>query len=368
MASTSRRTSAPLIEVLLKEPYRFDFFQAVRILERAGSEAAETTPCRQVVGLDHPPRNEVVRFHALPSHTFPPSDISSLTQGKPNAESEATPPHMVVAFMGMTGPNGALPHHYTQLVIDRVRRKDNALREYLDVFDHRLIALFYRAWRKYRFFVGFERSHSEAEAADDDLFTHCLYCLVGMGTGGLRSRQEILDETHLYYAGHFAHFPRSASALEAILQDYFQLPVTLQQFFGQWMYLSEDDQSRLSSGFTFEHFNNQLGENVVIGERVWGVENNFRVRLGPLGYASFRRFSPLGDQLVPLCQLIRAYAGCEFDFDIQPVLRAEEVPETQLAGDGRAPSCLGWNTWLHSGSYPRDADDAVFTCEGWPSR
>ena len=104
----------------------------------------------------------------------------------------------------------------------------------------------------------------------------------------------------------------------------------------------------------------------MVGDRVWSVENKFRVRLGPLDYERFCRFTHMGEYLLPLCQLVRSYVGPEFDSDVQPVLRAEEAPECRLGGDILDGSRLGWNTWLRSKPLPKDADEAVFVNEGHP--
>ncbi len=99
----------------------------------------------------------------------------------------------------------------------------------------------------------------------------------------------------------------------------------------------------------------------MIGARVWNVTSKFRIRLGPLSYAQFRRFIPSGDALEPVSQLVRQYVGGEFDFDVQPVLRGEEVPWCRLGGNPADAARLGWNTWVRSGPFDRDVDDAVFS-------
>jgi type VI secretion system protein ImpH len=227
-----------------------------------------------------------------------------------------------------------------------------------------MISLFYRAWEKYRFAVGYERSVAE-EPRREDLFTHCLYCLVGLGTARLRGRMEFDDEAFLYFAGHFAHYPRSADALEMILTDYFELPVEVDQFQGQWLYLQPDDQSSLPCSRWPQGLNTSLGTEVVIGERVWDVANKFRVRFGPLDYRAFQRFLPAGDALRPLCQMIRCYVGHPLDFDVQPILKGSEVPWCRL-GDDADPARLGWNTWIRSRAFDYDVSDAVFSLEGLP--
>lgn len=371
MAAARRGEDPGLIEQLAREPYRFSFFQAVRVLERYAREArhpqGNPTP-HAPVGHDTHPTAEAVRFRSLPSLQFPPGEVASYQRPEPSRDPSEPlpPPEMVVSFFGLTGPLGALPQHYTSLLIERLASyKDETLRDFLDVFNHRLVSLFYRAWEKYRFAYGYERVKVDAIAdpkakETDDLFTQVLYCLVGMGTPGLRRRLRIDDEAILYYGGIFAHYPRSAAALAGMLVDYFRLPIEVEQFSPQWLYLSLEDRSQLPSGRHPEGLNCRLGQDVVIGERIRSVESKLRIRLGPLTYAQLARFMPDGDSLRPLCQLVRLYLGPEYDFDVQLILLAEEVPNCRLGGGGFAAR-LGWNTWVHSFPYHDDVDDPVFT-------
>lgn len=357
--------SADLRKRLEQEPYQFDFFQAVRLL-RWLAETDDQTDVqhqRKPVGEDYSPQEEIVRFRALPSLSFPQGSISRF---KWPATRDASPAEMIVGFMGLTGPNGVLPRHYTQLVMDRVRDKDYALRDYLDLFNHRVISHFYRAWTKYRLPLAIEQSSLDKERRGDDLFTRCLLCFIGLGTPGLRDRLQLNEASFLYYSGHFAHYPRNAISLEAIVADYFQLSVQVQQCRGQWLYLSAEDQSNVGQQQLLETRNNQLGINVVVGRRVWGVENNFRLRLGPLSYRQFAQFMPAGSALIKLAQLVRMYVGLEFDFDVQLILRRDEVPPCQLASGEGASARLGWNTWIRNRDFCRDVDDAVFVAEGNP--
>ena len=265
---------------------------------------------------------------------------------------------MLVTFLGLVGPHGVLPEHYTSLVIERIRSKDYTLRDFLDVFHHRTLSLFHRAWEKYRFPIGYEKSQTPGR--EEDLFTRSLYCLVGMGPAAVRRRSRYDDEALLYYAGLFAQRPPSAVSLEMMIADFFAVPVDLRQFQGQWLVLSQEDRSRLPTSRDLRGQNNQLGGNVVIGERVWDVQSKFRVRLGPLDYARFRQLLPNGPSLPTLGQLVRTYVGPQWDFEVQPVLRSAQVPWCRLGGDGQDPSRLGWNTWIRNRPLQRDADDAVF--------
>jgi type VI secretion system protein ImpH len=366
MDATSRPDRATVVQRLRDEGHRFDFFQAVRVLERiARSRSAEGDPARLPVGYDHPPAGEAVRFRAVASHAFPAGAIREVRAPEPR-QPEGPPPEMVVAMLGLVGPSGVLPRHYTSLLVERIREKDLALRDFLDLFHHRTISLFYRAWEKYRFPAAYERSQLGQAGPEEDLFTRCLYCLVGLGTGGLRRRLEFDDEALLFYAGLFAHGLPSAVALEGMLADYFRLPTRLRQFQGQWLCLARDDRSALPGPPCPEGQHNRLGSDVVAGERVWNVESKFRVRLGPVPYAQFRRFVPSGPALQPLCQMVRTFVGPQFDFDVQLVLRSDEVPQCHMAADAPDPPRLGWNTWICSRPPDHDADDATFSLEGMP--
>lgn len=349
---------------LAREPYRFDFFQAVRLLMLRACRPAATAQAQREIGHDYQPDAELVRFRAHVSHAFPAGEIVDFRAepAAPPADVPRTPPRMTVAFLGLIGPLGALPRHYTQLVIDRVRARDFALRDFLDLFHHRIVSLFYRAWAKYHFPVLYETAAVSTQRRDSDIFTRGLYGLIGFGTGGLRDRLSVHDETLLYYAGLLAHFPRNAVSLERLLDELFRTPTEVLQFQGQWLQLDDADQSRLTTPHFGRGWNNVLGQTALVGECVWSVESKFRIRLGPLSLPQFLSFSPLGARLPELVQLVRTYVGPDLDFDVQPVLRRAEVPACRL-GD-RTAARLGWTTWVRSQDARCDARDAVFAPEG----
>jgi len=167
--------------MLDREPYRFEFFQAVRLLARMA-------PSRQVIGRFSNPRDEVVRIGAHPKTAFPASEIQALDRR------DDTPAAMRVNFMGLTGPLGILPLAYSELLLERLRNRDTAFADFLDLFNHRMISLFYQAWEKYRFFVPYERG-------ERDRFSQHVLALLGLGTPGLQDRQDVPDDSLLFYSG-----------------------------------------------------------------------------------------------------------------------------------------------------------------------
>ena len=334
MATESRRTDPPLAQELFDESYRFEFFQAVRLLERM-------YPDRNPVGRDPDASREVVRFRTQQTLSFPASPIHDLTQ---DAEGDK-PPEMTVAFMGLTGPLGLLPHQYTELVMERARYRDTALWSFLDIFNHRMISLFYRVWEKYHFPIAYERG-------EEDRFTSYLFDTIGMGTKGLRGRLSFRDQALLPYGGLIAQRPHSAVAMSGVMTDYFGAPAKIVQFPGAWLKL-DDNETRLGS------VNSELGNSTIAGTRVWSDQSKFRIRVGPMSLKKFKAFVPVGSAYKPLLELGRLFAGMEFDFDVQLVLESQEVPFTELIGsDGEGPR-LGWTSWLKTREFVSDDDQVV---------
>lgn len=357
-----------LDEQLFQEPYRFEFFQALRLLQRLAPE-------RRPVGRQGSSGNEIVRFRVPATTAFP---ASSILQIDPPTEQQPIA-HMWVNFMGLTGPSGVLPRHYTEMLVRRhidFRGPERyVVQDWFDLFNHRLISLFARAWEKYRFWIAYERGEYLRETPDT--FTQCLRSLIGLGTPALHHRLQVSvpnlpaqepaqatrvqDLSLLRYAGLLAQHPRSAANLQALLADYFLVPVEIDQFQGQWLELEEDDQLQLGSTEPTA----MLGTGAIVGPRVWNVQGKFRVRIGPLTYSQFCAFFPdhtptsQRKMFFLLSQLVRLFVGPEFDFDIQLTLRREEVPPTRLAADDAIGPRLGWNTWLCSSPPEQDAQDAI---------
>jgi type VI secretion system protein ImpH len=346
VAATCRRTGPSLEEALFERGYEFDFFQAVRLLARIFAG-------RKPVGGAAKPREEVVRFGARVSMAFPPSAVHDVERVPDSRD----PVRMTVAFLGLTGTQGVLPFCYTEWMLERMAVKDDALVAFFDLFNHRLVSLFYRAWEKHRPPVLYELSAARGQRPD--LFTHSLFDLIGMGTEGLRGRMQIQDESLLWYAGLIAQSPHSASALRGILRDYFGVPVEIDQCVGDWYELEEADRCYLSS----ELERNQLGEGAFLGEQVWNQQGRFRIRLGPLSLDRFLEFLPDGRAMGKLVQFTRYLVGQAMAFDVQVLLRASEVPYCRLADEGVDAPRLGEMAWLKTREFPTDAGDAVFAWE-----
>ena len=339
-AESGTRDSSVALEAvesrLRQEPYAFEFFQAVRMLARI-------LPGRQPVGRFQQPAKEVVRFSAHATLTFPASEIQSL------AWLEGRPPRLEVNFMGLTGPMGVLPLYYTELVMERLRNRDTTLRDFLDIFNHRSVSLFYQAWEKHRFPVAYELGQPSA-------FLQLLMSFVGLGTAGLANRQAVDDWSLVFYGGLLGQQPRSASALEQILADYFDVPVRVEQFVGAWYTLGPETQTRFQEA---DDVSGQLGRGAVIGDEVWDLQSRVRVTLGPLPLDRYLDFLPTGSAHAPLSAITRFFSGDALDFEVQLILQRAEVPPCVLGAEGDTAPRLGWLTWAKSRPVDRDPGETV---------
>jgi type VI secretion system protein ImpH len=325
----------PIADALDREPWRFEFFQAVRLLARMAPE-------RQVPGRFTNPHQEVAHFGAHPRLAFPASQIQALER-RPGA-----PAAMHVNFMGLTGPLGVLPLAYSELVLERLRNKDATLRDFLDVFNHRMISLFYQAWEKYRFFVSYERG-------ERDLFSHHVLALLGLDTPGLQDRQDVPDDSLLFYSGLTGAHGRSAIGLEQMLSDYFGADVQVEQFVGAWYPVEPDSQCSLSET---GNFSEQLGFGAVVGDQIWDQQSRIRIRMGPLPLDQYKDFLPGGLAYRRVKALAAFYVGGEYDVELQLVLKREDVPPFELSNAETGPQ-LGWTSWVKSGDFSRDPGETV---------
>ena len=323
---------------LAAHPASFGFFQAVRLLERL-------YPTRARVGEFGNPEDEVAHFGANPSLAFPASEIEALSLPSDR------PARLLVNFMGLIGPLGVLPYHFTQLVAERLRARDRALAGFLNMFQHRIISLFYRAWQKQHF-------PADARREGTDRVTGHLLDLVGLGLPGDRNHLPVPDEALVFYAGAVAPQPRSAIALQQLLEDCFNVPVEVEQFVGGWYPLSPDNQCRVGNEAGAV---DQLALGAVVGDEVWDQQARVRLRLGPLTREQYDRFLPTGSAYRLLGALARFFSHDQFDFEVQLVMARKAVPACRLGAEGEAPATLGWGTWLGRAVFARDPDETVLT-------
>ena len=356
MQTTQRRTESGVVAALLAHPYRFEFFQAVRLLEQA---YAQNGVHSGVVG-------ELVRFRNSLLLSFPPSEIESLTALPPAPETGQTTPkyngdvqlptyEITPTFIGLTGPVGALPRHYTEKLIERETLfRDRAARAFLDIFSSRMVAFFYQAWKKYRLHFLYEQDRK-------NLFTPLMLSLVGCDHASLRTdlelgKRDIYDESIAHYAGIARHRPVSAANVQHMLEDYFGIRVRFEQFVGRWFSIPADQRTTLSGAYA------ELGVSSFCGERTWQRQTKIRILVGPMTRPEFLSFLPYGDAARALSRMLALTLGQSFEFEVRLVLKKTDIFSASL-GNERQPARLGWDTFLQTQVASNDSADAMYEVE-----
>lgn len=321
MAAEKRKPDSFIEKLLFDEFYRVSFFQAVQLLETvfAGKRA---------MGEALSPVHEAVRFSVTPGLSFPASDISDLRRAEDDG-----PVRMQVAFLGLIGPSGVLPHWYTTLAMERAAAKDSSFASFLDMFHHRLISFLYLAWKK-NFFIA----HYRPEARDR--YSRYFLSLLGLGTPGLAAKVGYPLESLVFCGGILSRQVASAGAIEAVVGYCLGVRASVAQFVERTIDIEPEERTRIGVA------NAGLGVDAVCGSRARECRTGFRVDLEPVPYADFIRLLPSGDRLKPLFSMVRYMVGAEFEFEIRPHLRREEVPPCLLGRDDPAAPRLGWSTWL----------------------
>lgn len=323
------------LAALADAPHRHDFYQTLRKLECLYPE-------RPRWGEALRPGEEPVRLGQDPDLAFAPTPLAALERG-----ASGTPPRLQVRLFGLLGPNGPLPIHITEYARERLRHAgDPTLSRFLDLFNHRFIALLYRAWAQ-------AQPHVNRDRPGQDRFAVYVGALVGLAPPTLRQRDAVPDTAKLFQAGLLMRHVRNAGGLAAVVRQFFGVSADVEQFVGHWMMLGRDERTRLGRDGT------GLGLGAVAGGRVWDRQHKFRLHLGPLTLAQYEAFLPGGMQLQQLVDWVRLYVGFELEWDVRLRLQHRQVPALRLGKAGR----LGWTTWLGQRRGEADAEDLCLQAE-----
>jgi type VI secretion system protein ImpH len=319
------------MEALRRVPERFDFYQVLRRIE-AGN------PALPRLGEARRPSAEPVRLAQEAELAFPVVNVTRVDQTRSGL------PRISVRFLGLFGPQGPLPLHLTEFVRDRERNHgDASFARFADIFHHRLLLMFYRAWRQ-------AQPAATHDRPSEDRFRTYVGALFGHGSPAWQRPELELAQSKRHFGGHLGRAARHPEGLAAILESYFGVPVRVQAFSPRWLQLPRSQRSSLGGangpgtrGAGFRGNDSAiLGQSAVLGARVLDAQHHFDIHAGPLKLAQYERLLPHGDWLGKAREWVREYCGEEFGVRLVPHLAAAEVPAARLGQAGR----LGWNTWI----------------------
>jgi type VI secretion system protein ImpH len=318
------------LDRLRDEPYRFTLFAALRLLE-------QLYPERPRLGEGRRASDDAIRLAQPPHLIFAPSDVSSL------GSAEDGTPRLVQYSFGIFGPNGALPLHLTEYAFERAaHRGDPGVADFINAFQHRFIALFYRAWADGDPTVNLDRPVS-------DRFVRCLGALVGLAPPTARAAAPLAARAALGRAALFGRSSRSAASLERALSDYFGLAIHIRPFIGGWIEIPQESRMRLGAGSG----GGPLGLGATLGSSSWQCQHQFEISIGPVDYAAFARFLPGSPAFDEMAGIVRFFTNDEWSWQLRPKLAAGQAPGVVLGGSGR----LGWTSWL--GGRAGEVDDVL---------
>jgi type VI secretion system protein ImpH len=318
----------------LKDPVGLNFYQVARRVECL-------FPKKPRVGFARRAADDPIQFCQQPSLGFAPTTLQRFEQSKQSGK-----PRLLVNFLGLLGPQGPMPLHITEYVHDREHNHDDpTLARFFDIFNHRMISLFYRAWACNRQTVSHDRYR-------EDRFASYVGSLIGIGHEALRNRDRVPDVAKLHFSGHLGRQARNAEGLRTILENYFGVKTTIEEFVGQWITLPDEYCCKL--GLTPDTAT--IGLNAVVGSQVYDCQQKFRILLGPMNLRQYERMLPGGESFEGLRDWVKNYVGDELRYEVQLILKAEDVPEIKLGESGR----LGWTTWLRGRPFENHAMDLKF--------
>jgi type VI secretion system protein ImpH len=272
--------------------------------------------------------------------TFAPAPIADF-----RATNKTDPAVLTLHGFGLFGPNGPLPLHLTEYARERSRVGDTTFSRFADLFHHRLISLFYRAWADSQPTVQFDRP-------SEDRFALYFGALAGLALESSADTSEIPHHARLQYTGQFAIQSHPPGGLEAILEEYFGVPVKIEEFIGHWVDLPESCMCRLGASPQ----TGTLGTNLTVGEKIWQCQDRFRIVMGPMGASDYQRMLPGSESLDRMMELVRNFTGDELHWDVRLIIKKEETEPVKLGGHTR----LGLTTWLASRTLDEDPGNLVF--------
>ncbi|SDE43808.1 type VI secretion system baseplate subunit TssG [Ruegeria marina] len=324
---------------------RMDFFQLLRLLEREGAR----------FGRAGGPGSEPARLGQSPRLVFAASDVAEVKRGV-----DGRPPEVAVNVLGLIGPEGPMPLHMTRWIMERMSNRwfagdtsgataDTSFLNFINMIQHRHIALYWRAWAD-------ARADVQVGHAGGGSVSAMMRAMSGIGLPGTASGDRRLDNGKLRQATALVQQVQSPGRLSAFLSTVLELPVIIREFTGHWITLPSHLQTRLGQAHA------GLGRGAVAGARVFDRQSRAEIRVGPLSFADFKAFLDDNATWQRLRRAVIFAEGKGVDYDLRLVLAPGEVPAARL-GSAR----LGRTAWL-APDLSRGADDMCFARITGPDR
>jgi type VI secretion system protein ImpH len=318
------------LQKLEDEPWRFDYFTVLRHLERIHADKPR-------IGDSATCREDIAQFGQDPYMDFPASNLARV------AQRDDKPPRIYVKYLGLLGPQGALPLATTEEAYHYVLAHDDAFPRFLDVFNHRFIQLFFRAWADSRPIAQHDRPNA-------DRFVAYIGSAIGIGSKPYQDLDSIPDATKLGFAGLLGAQAKCASRLAGAVCGLFKVEAEVEEFVGTRLAIEAAEWTLVGRR------HNALGEDTLLGRNIFSVQDKIRIRIFTKNLAQYVRFLPTGDLCEPLADLVFLYNGEQLEWDTELAIPAGDAAPIRLGSFGQ----LGWTSWMapnwtSAETYRRDA-------------
>jgi type VI secretion system protein ImpH len=308
------------MEKMLKTPGNFVFVQTVRLLLRHMREQGIPASVQNIL------------FCVNPNLSFPPADVEQIEFFEHANSSYLA--SVMMNLMGLHGASSPMPSYFTDYVAQNQDDPD-ALREFLDIFNHRLIGILYRIWHKYRYYAQYEFGALDRLSAR-------FFGFMGMGHLELREAKKLNWPRIMAYMGLIAFQSESAGSLENILRHYFMHDnIRISPCILRWVHIPQDQQCRLGQD------NTTLNTDLLLGSEVPDQTGKFRVCIASLNWKQFNAFLPCGKRFGELYTLVQFVLRSRLEFDVELHLQPEEIHEWRL--EAHSECLLGWSVWNGEG-------------------
>ncbi|MCW8932459.1 MAG: type VI secretion system baseplate subunit TssG [Gammaproteobacteria bacterium] len=333
MASQDRSTANHIVSDLIEHSQQYSFFQAVKLLNDYNQLVSDDEGKEAL-------KNTLIQFSVNPQLAYNSSDIEAVVIEETNEQFIA---QMSVNFMGLYGATSPLPAFYSESIL-QAKNGDDSTKDFMDLFNHRMISLVYKCWEKYRYYQQYKHAQYSLESGEGgktDQFTNWMFSLCGLVRPEQRNDPNVDWNRLLPFIGLLGMRCHSASAIESVLRFYFKFKnIFICPNIQRFVEIEDDQQNRLGTQCV------SLSNNLVLGQRVEDRSGKFRIKITELTYERFLQFLPDGENYMSLRKIVDYVLRDQLDYDIELQLIKQEIPKLSLSHHNNEK--LGWTTWFGS--------------------
>jgi len=317
-----------------RKPWQAGFLSLLRTL-------AARNPHMPLPGTARLPKEEPFRIGQQPSMAFAPREVAALAIHNGRLD-------IKLFGLGLWGPQGPLPLHMTEAAYSRAEgHQDHTLARFTDLFHHRALSLFYRAWAS-------SQATASLDRPDDETFSFYIASLIGIDPREAR-RSPLPTHARFSAAAHLVREARNPDGLAAALSQYFGVPMTVEEFVPHWIPVEQAEHTKLGLPGPPAI----MGEGALLGEMIPDQQHKFRLVVGPLDLDQYLRLTPHGEDLPIFVEWVRAFVGHEYDWEVKLLIKLHELPPARADAAQR----LGYSTWLGESTGDQPVVGMVFEPE-----